>query len=321
MFFLSDLQGGNEQKPSFAVVTANSTERMTADVYLGLGNTSGKMWDGARGCNWKADAYLQEKNVVVTHLPSSSLHNYKMFQLQVGNDRVIGLRVSCSDIGPFGALITTNELLADAKSHNWPLKVIFLIGCCGGSLTNAKKKENWHGTVLLARYIKAYLDTGKIEAADTLSKCVPHDYDLGDKWLQSLQDVSTPCRRQGFSDIPVAKVHQYLSGPLVIKEQLFGDQFRVGDVAGVEMEAVGMALAKVLAAKLCPELCLPEVAVVKGISDYTGNKTESSKSVFFGTETEASVDDDTRQQIATFHAVSLVIRCVVAKIQYLLEER
>ena len=243
-----------------------------------------------------------------------------MFRLQVGSDSVTGLHLSCTDIGLIGAVTKVNKLLAAAKAQNWPLKVIFLVGCCGGSLADAKKKgKNLHGTVLLAQYVKDYLNTGKVEAPNQVSKCVPRVCDLGDTWLQSLQEVAIPLQKRGFSDIPVLKVHEYLSGPLVIKEQLFSDQFRDGDIAGVEMEGVGMVLAKDLAAEWCPGEHLPEVAVVKGISDYTGNKGECSKAVFFGEETVA-VDDDTRQQIATFHAIALVIRCVASKIQYLLKE-
>ena len=318
---MSDLQDDDEQQPTFAILTANPTERMTVNTYLGLGNTSGKVWDGARGCNWKADSYLQETKAAVSHLESSSLHDYKMFRLQVGNDRVTGVHLSCTDIGPIGAARKVNKLLADAKAQTWPLKIIFLVGCCGGSLTEEKKKErNWHGTVLLAQYMKDYLSTGKVEAPDQLSKCVPCVHNLGDKWLQSLQEASIPRQKQDFSDIPVKKVHEYLTGPLVIKEQLFGDQFRVGDIAGVEMEAVGTVLAKDLAADWCPGQHLPEVVIVKGISDYTGNKGDRSKAVFFGEETEAEVNDNTRQQIATFHAIALVTRCMATKIQYLLKE-
>ena len=36
LFSLSDLQGVDEQQPTFAILTANSTERMTVNTYLGL---------------------------------------------------------------------------------------------------------------------------------------------------------------------------------------------------------------------------------------------------------------------------------------------
>ena len=54
-----------------------------------------------------------------------------------------------------------------------------------------------------------------------------------------------------------------------------------------------------------------EVAVVKGISDYAGSdKNKPAKSVVFGKETAKEIDDDARQDIATFHATTLVTRCV-----------
>ena len=306
----------------FAILTANQNERMTVNAFLGLGNTFSKLWDGARGCSWKTDSYLQETKATITYLPSNSLHYCKMFQLKVGNDRVTGAHLSCTNIGPLGAAKKVNKLLADAKAQNWPLKVIFVVGCCGGSLSDSKKKEkNWHGTVLLAQYLKDYLNIGKIEApAGQLSRCVPRMCDLHDKWLQPLQEVANPHQKQGFCDIPVLKTHEYLSGPLVIKEQLFSDQFRYGDIAGVEMEGVGAVLAKDMAADWCPGQHLPDIVIVKGISDYTGNKGERSKAVFFNVETEAEVDDDARQQIATYHSIALVIRCMAANIQDLAKE-
>ena len=322
LFSLPGLQGADKQQPMFAILTADQNERMTVNAFLDLGNTFGKVWDGARGCSWKTDSYLQETKTTVTSLPSNSLHYGKMFQLEVGNDRVTGVHLSCTDIGPHGATKIVNKLLADAKAQNWPLKVIFLVGCCGGSLTDSKKMEkNWHGTVLLAQYLKDYLNIGKIEApAGQLSQCVPRVCDLRDKWLQPLQEVANPCRRQGFSDIPVLKTHVFLSGPLVIKEQLFSDHFRYGDIAGVEMEGAGVVLAMDLAEDWCPGEHLPDVVIVKGISDYTGNKGERSKAVFFDAETGAEVDDDARQQIATYHSIALVIRCMAANIQELVKE-
>ena len=128
--------------------------------------------------------------------------------------------------------------------------------------------------------------------------------------------------------IPTEKTQQWLSGPLVIKEDSFADKIRDRSVqiAGIEMEAIGVVNA-VLAAKrfsetLCPEkfVPIPEVTIVKGISDYAGDKAECSKSFFFGRETNEEVDDDIRQQIATFHAVALVMRCVANNMKHLLKD-
>lgn len=90
------------------------------------------------------------------------------------------------------------------------------------------------------------------------------------------------------------------------------------EVIGVvnAVKATRRVMERVCPEKLAPD---PEVTVVKGISDYSGDKGERSKSVFFGRETD-DVDDSTRQQIATFHATALLMRCVANNLKHLLRD-
>ena len=128
--------------------------------------------------------------------------------------------------------------------------------------------------------------------------------------------------------IPIEVTQQCLSGPLVVKEYNFANKIRDASVpiAGIEMEAVGVLNAvqatKRVVEEVCPSACVPvpEVTVVKGISDYAGDKGGCSKSFFYGRETNEVVDDDTRQLIATFHAVALVMRCVANNMKLLLKD-
>ena len=119
--------------------------------------------------------------------------------------------------------------------------------------------------------------------------------------------------------IPVEKVGKYLSGPLVMKEADFANRRRGEncEMAGVEMEGTGVYSA-VDGLGLKDTI---EVAVVKGISDYAGSdKKELAKSVVFGKETAEKIDDDPRQDIATFHAITLVTRCVAKYARRAFEE-
>lgn len=315
----------------FAIITANRTEQLCVKRYLTLGDVADINWREARDCSWKTDCYLQKKNVQVTYLKQQCDDDYEIFQVNDGSDKVEGVHFSCTSIGPWNAFQRAQDILLEAEKKKWPLKVIFVVGCCGASISEAKKaNKNWRGTVLLAKQLKEYLNTGKAES-DGSTSCLPSAPHLSEKWLRRLIDsaIAQPADVVGdnYRRIPTEQVHQYLSGPLVIKDFSFADKIRDTSVpiAGIEMEAIGVVNA-VLATKrivdnICPEsdVPIPDVTVVKGISDYAGDKADKRKSFFFGRETD-EVDDDTRQQIATFHAAALVMRCVAKYMQPLLED-
>ncbi len=162
--------------------------------------------------------------------------------------------------------------------------------------------------MLLSDQIEDYLDTAKIEEGRLLPK--PRTYTLGGDWVKLLSNgaICQPdVQENRYEKIPVEKVGKYLSGPLVMKEAEVANRCR-GDnceMAGIEMEITGVY------SIVCNWAKETEVAVVKGISDYAdSDKNEPAKSVVFGKETGGEIDDDARQEIATFHAITLVTRCV-----------
>lgn len=314
----------------FAIITANRIEQLCVKRYLTLGDTAEPGWREARDCNWTSDCYLKKKRIDVTYLAQECDGDYEMFQVKDGTNEMKGVHFGCTNIGPWDAFTRTQDILLEVERRKWPLKVIFIVGCCGASISEAKKKDNLRGTVLLTEQLKEYLNTGK--AVPDGTSCLSRMHGLSEKWLRLLSDpgIAQPAEVVGnhYRTIPTAKVHQCLSGPLVIKEDSFADKIRDPsvEIAGIEMEAIGVVNA-VLSAKryfeaLCPEkfVPIPEVTVVKGISDYAGDKAECSKSVFFGRETSEEVDDDARQEIATFHAVALVMRCVANNMKHLLKD-
>ena len=69
----------------------------------------------------------------------------------------------CDKMGPWGAFHKTVELLKTARDEKWKLRYIFIVGCCGASVIEAKKKDFPRGTILLAEQVKDYLNTGKVE--------------------------------------------------------------------------------------------------------------------------------------------------------------
>ena len=253
--------------------------------------------------------------------------SYSTFTIEFGDERVAGVHVHCDSYGPWKAFDKTVQLLTDAKSNGWSLKTIFVVGCCGASMTEKKKKEKiWCGTVLLANEVTAYLHTGKVEDAECVDRSEsqlatllgkPKTFPIDIEWLQPLNTVAKPKYETAFQNIDVRQT-MFLSGPLVIKNQLFGDYCRgIHDVAGVEMEVIGVIKAVNAIQQYCkgerPEIC-PEIVLAKGISDYTSDKTEETNCMFFGEEKDECGDNE-RQVYATLQSIALVIRCVANNIQ------
>lgn len=307
----TDNPGMEGPKPQFAIITANETEQNVVKRFLKLGDC-GRVWEGLKDYDWNCDPFLQKKEVKIKVLEPEDF--YEVFAI----GGVTGVHVKCTRIGLGGAQETTSDLLQKANRENWPLRVIFVVGCCGVSMSDAKKKKNWRGTVLLSDQVENYLDSGKAEESGLLAK--PRIYTLSSRWRNWLSEASIvqpDIEEQSYRDIPVEKVDKYLSGPLVIKSEEEGKRFRGNsEMVGIEMEGTSVHST----VHNMSRQSVPEVAVVKGISDYAGrDKNEQLKSVVFGKETEEEVEDKARQEIATFHAITLVTRCVASKAKHLIQ--
>ena len=299
----------DKPKPQFAIITANGTEQNVVKRYLKLGDY-GRVWEQLSAYEWDKDPYLKKKEVKIANIHSVDI--YDMFTIQ----EVMGVHVKCSRIGPGGAQDTTSDLLLKASEEKWPLKVIFVVGCCGASMSDAKKEQkNWRGTVLLSDQMEDYLDTAKGEEGGLLSK--PRTYILCGTWVNWLSDKSIrqpEVEEESHRDIPVERVDKYLSGPIVIKSEEDGKKYRGNcQMAGIEME--GARVYTRVNGSAWKDMT--KVAVVKGISDYAGSdKNKPAKSVVFSKGTAEEIDDEARQEIATFHAITLVTRCVASNAEH-----
>ena len=295
---------------SFAILTANQNEREAVSHFLNLDDNplDTTKYTHANGRVWATDAFLDETKAKIE--PRADKKNsYDVFCLEVDEVKHMGVHMSCDTIGPGGALHKTVELLKTAKDQRWKLRYIFLVGCCGASVD--EREDCPRGTILLARQVKDYLNTGKVlDDGSVIGR--PLNLDMGDEWLDKWEGVQSADRRNPHK-IEMKRVN-YLSGPLVIKQDLFGKKYREGnEVTGVEMEVVGVDEA----VKIFHEIFGgPEVKVVlaKGVSDYTAKKGEKGNCIFFGRETHP-VDDDSLQVYATLQSIALVIRFVAKHMQ------
>ena len=298
----------------FAILTANSREQNVVRHFLKLG--AGIVCDIAQQCTWDKDALLCEL-LSVESLPKTP--DYDLFKLadKWNSKKVVaGVHMKLPQMG--GTMVgaatdTTLQLLDEAEKWGWSLEVIFAVGFCGVSLEDPTKGDSLCGTVLLSSKLEDYLAKG--EARDSGFELHPQFYQLKPKWPSYLSEIAItrPLSSSGeFLNIPVEEVHKIGSGPLVIKDTEFGSKIRAGiSIVGLEMEGSGIARALSYASRRSN---VPELAVVKAIS-HCGGKDENQpgKTSFFGTDHQ-DVSDGTRQEVATFHAIALVMRCVAVKL-------
>ena len=298
----------------FAILTANSREQNVVRYFLKLG--AGAVCDIAKQCTWDQDALLSGL-VSVQSLPKTP--DYDLFKITDKRNTskvVAGVHMKLPEMGATmvgAATSTTLQLLDEADKRGWSLEVIFAVGCCGVSLKDPAKGDSLRGTVLLSSKLEDYLAKGK--ARDTGLELHPQFYQLEPKWPSYLSEIAItqPLSSSGmFQNIPVDKVDKMESGPLVIKSTEFGDKIRDDiPIVGLEMEGSGIARALSYSSK---RLNVPELAVVKAVSDCGGeDKNQPAKTSFFGNAHE-DVLDDACQEVATFHAIALVMRCVAVKL-------
>ena len=325
----------------FAILTANERERLAVTDFLQLNDYPDLEYKEPRACNYSRDVFLKDKRAKLENLPDGP--NYQVFTITVGKHRRVGVHFHCEFMGPWGAQDKTFKLLREAKEQKWPLRWIFVVGCCGASISEGKKEDYPRGTILVAEQIQDYLFKGKLEPANTGQDVNPsaepertvqvqldsQSYEfkgsaravtMNTKWLDGLTGVKlSPHRGSDYGNVDAKRV-PYLSGPLVIKDAVFSARFRGADVAaaGVEMEAVGVinAVNAIHDYENTPEEKRPTVILAKGISDYTGGKGEEASCMLFGKETAICSEDDL-QVYATMQSIALVIRFVAAKIQFI----
>ena len=302
----ADRPDNAEEPVSFAILSANHH-------HLQLDNPiDTTRFPYAEGRVWAKDSFLAKIGAEIKPHADNEKNRYPLFYLKVGQKRQVGVHVSCDTMGPSGASDKTTELLRMAKDKGWKLSYIFVVGCCGASVID--REECKRGTVLLARQVKDYLNTGKVKDSQVVGNPLTHD--MGDEWLQDLKDAQEAADRQDPQRIEVEIVN-YLTGPLVIKDDLFGKAYREANakITGVEME-VGGVIKAVKAFHCITGDPKQKVVLAKGVSDYTGEKGEEDSCMLFGEETPP-VDDDSLQVYATLQSLALVIRFVAGNIQRL----
>ena len=222
---------------SFAILTANKREELAVNGFLQLEHVDQAGYPHASRLQYGLEAVLRNARAKVEPLPDPR-YTHRLFSLEVNGKKQMGVHVCCDKEGPLGAFNKTMELMKTAKDKEWKLRYIFIVGCCGASVTEAKKEDFPRGTILLAEKVKGHLSTEEEECVEDIAKEMvkgkaptfkfkgsPTTYQMDSALLTQMIRECKIDAQGAFNKIEVKKV-DYLSGPpLVIKSSLFGATF------------------------------------------------------------------------------------------------
>ena len=243
---------------------------------------------------------LKEKTKFTEDYRDNPRSSFDYDLIEIGD--VQGIHMKCSyQYGGKSADDAVDKILKEAKMKEWPLEMIFCVGCCGCS-----SDEICRGYVLISNSL-VDISGGKLEDK-LIANEVAHE--MSSKWSQRVLN----CEEKDNSPvIKVKKAHCILSGTLVIKNEKVAKDLRGSrELVGIEMEGWGIAhcLHQKKERDLPGTLTKKDFLIVKGVSDHAGSdKTTSQSTLFLGEQTEP-VDDDKRQEIATLQSTALVCRAI-----------
>lgn len=303
-------------KPYFVVMTANENEHNAAQQYLKQSPDTkffDKKMDGK--ISYTSDPSLNDAVKEVTPVRSSTYEVFEVSGMQ-------GILMRCTKMGSFtrkGSNWHTFQLLKQARDHGWSLKVIFIVGCCGAH-TKKGVPAITEGTVLVAEFIEQY-SIGKMEADGMHYEFNHRLIEMKKNWIRFFQESKSSHRLPMSNKTYTIEALEHIdmcSGDFVIKNddiarQLCGDRNKIG----FEMEGLGV----ISAIDVCneffsfekeqPKFEIPDVIIVKGVSDTAGGDKNKPKTCRYFSEKVAMVDEKTRQHMCTVMSLTLVLRALI----------
>ena len=285
------------------LLTANDNEKNTVRHFLG-GKYCSLKNQGVKGHTFKNDPILKEIAVEIKYNISNGDLLYDL--ATIGATKVVHMKIGC-EYGKTEAKSAVDKLLEKAKEQNWPLEIIFCVGCCGCS--SDTEGTNFCGHVLLSKEAGGY--TSK-KTENGLEFKNPSPSNMDKIWVQLLGDE--PVYYPGANPIKVTKADCIYSGDIVITDPVAARQLRDGrKLIGIEMEGSGIARGLRECHPLPVTLKSDNFLVVKGVSDNAGSgKNEEMETLLFG-EKRGPLNDDERQEVATLQSVALVCRAIAIR--------
>ena len=315
----------------FAIMTANEDEWNSPRYFLGdrsqhLARKISKLVKGKK----YSRSFVLGKEVKVV---DGNFKGYKLIRVCV-NDRksVYGVLLKCTHMGSFtevGSHYTTLKLLKMARDEQWPLKVIFIVGCCGARFINdCENIENSstqtspsnrqtcvapvrEGTVFVAQRIIQYA-IGKFEKEGEIKyRVLPHD--MSPDWAGPIHQNKDIVNQKG----PIDHVREvfFYSGDFVIKDtdvaKDLSEQLQNHEVVGFEMEGIGVKKA-IGDGELMKDFPTPKIVLVKGVSDQAGSDKKDPKDTLFFSKMIKAVPEAAHQQMCTIMSLTLTLRPIIA---------
>ena len=274
-------------------MTANDTEFKTVRHFF-------KEKD-EKDYSYHKEPTLKEKTKFTEDYRENPRSSFDYDLIEIGD--VQGIHMKCiNHYGGKGADDAVEKILKEAKMKDWPLKMIFCVGCCGCS-----SDEIWRGYVLISNTL-VDISGGKLEKDKFIANEVARE--MSSDWMEWV----LKCEEKDNS--PVIKVKRadcILSGTLVIKNEKVAKDLR-GDreLVGIEMEGWGIAhnLHQKDKLDLPGRFAKKDFLIVKGVSDHADSDKNTPQSTLFLGEQTGPVDDEKRQEIATLQSTALVCRAI-----------
>ena len=253
-------------------------------------------------CSYHKEPTLKGKTKFTEDYKDNPRSSFDYDLIEIGD--VQGIHMKCSyQYGGKSADDAVDKILKEAKMKEWPLEMIFCVGCCGCS---SESDEICCGYVLISDTLVDFTG-GKVEDK-LIAKEITRD--MNKQWSQRVLN----CEEE--ADSPVIKVKRaecILSGGLVIKNEKVAKDLRGSrKLVGIKMEGWGIAhnLHQKNERDLPGTLTKKDFLIVKGVSDHAGSDKNTPQSTLFLGKQTGPVDDDKRQEIATLQSTALVCRAI-----------
>ena len=181
--------------------------------------------DAVLNCTFDSDPILAQ-NGAVEQKPAAGLtrcsDDYHTITIN-GKTGIIYQTASIGSGGRQGAMITTVQLLKDAKERRWPLEIIFVVGCTGG---HGKGVEN--GQVIVPTKVIEY-NRGKFETGDDGQPkriMKPEMWPTSEKWWKSVPTFSIRDDRENGRRITMAEGDYDYCGDFVVKNKIIAEDLK-----------------------------------------------------------------------------------------------
>ena len=206
---------------SFAILVANENEYKAVLNYFGMGFTmvtEGQLYtDDVLDCTFATDPVISNNGGAQD--PGLTRRSDDYYSISInGKTGIIYQTASIGSYGRQGAMLTTVQVLKDARERRWPLEIIFVVGCTGGHAKPGEEVEC--GQVIVPgkviEYNRGKFETGRDGQPKRIIK--PEMWPTSDKWRKSVTEISIRDGGEDHRGIKMAEGDYDYCGDFVVKD-------------------------------------------------------------------------------------------------------